>query len=106
MLADRLAVAARAMDAGGGYFHRHRLRAGCLLVDLDAAEAGQQIRDLAWEPMRRLRLSIVAICTERRSCDHAASINSRLGMAREKSPPRLTNPKTASAFAVQVRFET
>ena len=52
--------------------HGHGLRAACLLVDLDAAEAGQEVGDLAMD--RWLRLSLVAICTVSRSLRQAASI--------------------------------
>src|SRR5687768_6820015 len=44
------------MDAGGRVLHRDGLRPGGLLVDLDAAEARQNVRDLAVDEVVAIQL--------------------------------------------------
>ncbi|GJE69507.1 hypothetical protein CHKEEEPN_1035 [Methylorubrum podarium] len=56
VVADRRGDAPRAVEAGGGILHRHRLRTARLLIDLDAAEAGQDVGDLAADEMRAVEL--------------------------------------------------
>ncbi|PAV71835.1 hypothetical protein WR25_11233 [Diploscapter pachys] len=52
----RRRAAAAAVDAAETVLHRHRLRAGCLFVGLDPAQAGEKVAGLAGQQMRAVKL--------------------------------------------------